>query len=224
MNEIPGLSKGEFGFEGTMKIQAWAEFQSTTVNSTETSEGTCRLSTGGDMVVNEPKIEDFHLNAFNYLIENQKTIKDSILNYLLNQYPNLQEQYGYEDDEKSEYMPEVKSKEQFKQLIEMSNVHLMNVEKEGYAYVGYEFGCKWDDEHGIGFMTHKDRIIDFGGADTSFLTWIAERDLSPIEKPEISNSNTEVLEERTEVLEERTEEVEERTEEPIKKKKPWWKI
>jgi hypothetical protein len=27
-------------------------------------------------------------------------------------------------------------------------------------------------------MTHKDRIIDFGGADTSFLTWVAEKDLS----------------------------------------------
>jgi hypothetical protein len=53
----------------------------------------------------------------------------------------------------------------------------MNVSKDGFAYVGYEFGCTWDDEHGLGFMTHKDRIIDFGGADTSFLTWVASGDL-----------------------------------------------
>ena len=53
----------------------------------------------------------------------------------------------------------------------------MNVEKDGIAYVGYEFGCIWDDEHGLGVMTHKTRIIDFGGADSSFLTWIARKDL-----------------------------------------------
>ena len=179
MNEIPAINKGEFGFEGTIKIQSWAGFQTRTVDSTELSDGTCRLSTGGDMVVDEPRIEDYHLNAYNYLIENQEIIKESILDYLFNSYPELQEQYGYDDDKKSEFMPDVKSKEEFKQLIGISNVHLMNVEKDGLAYVGYEIGCKWDDEHGIGFMTHKSRIIDFGGADTSFLTWVAQKDLEP---------------------------------------------
>lgn len=49
--------------------------------------------------------------------------------------------------------------------------------KDGYAYVGYEFGCTWDEEHGLGFMTYKDRIVDFGGADSAFLTWVARKDL-----------------------------------------------
>jgi hypothetical protein len=175
MNEIPGLIKGEFGFEGTVKVNAWSDFQI----SSKISDGSCRLSIGGDMVIDEPIIEEIHLNAYNYLIENQEEIKKTMLEYLLNSYPDLQEQYGYEGDEKTEFMPHVTTSEEFKPLIQISNIHLMNVAKDGAAYVGYEFGCKWDDEHGIGFMTHKNRIIDLGMADTSFLTWVARKDLEP---------------------------------------------
>lgn len=80
--------------------------------------------------------------------------------------------------EAKEFMPDVENIEQFKKLIGLSQIHIMNVNKDNIAYVGYEFGCSWDDEHGIGFMTHKDRVIDFGSADISFLTWAAEKDLS----------------------------------------------
>jgi hypothetical protein len=76
-------------------------------------------------------------------------------------------------------MPDVNDVSQFKSLIGLSTVHLMNVSKDGTAYIGYEFGCSWDDEHGLGFMTHKDRVIKIGGADTSFLTWVAKEDLNP---------------------------------------------
>jgi hypothetical protein len=73
--------------------------------------------------------------------------------------------------------PDFHTAEQLKNLIGLSQIHLLNVSKDEVAYVGYQFGCSWDDEHGLGFMTHKDRIIDFGGADKSFLTWIAKEDV-----------------------------------------------
>jgi hypothetical protein len=43
-------------------------------------------------------------------------------------------------------------------------------------YVGFEFGCTWDDEHGLGVLMHGERVVDVGGAETAFLLWIAERD------------------------------------------------
>lgn len=177
MNEIPGINKEEFGFEGRIKVEAWSGFLSRLLDSAEISDGSCTLFVGGDMVVDEPKIEDFHLSAYKYLMDNQEEIKGILLGYLIKVYPDLQEQYGYDEDEKAEFMSDVSSTEGFKKLIKLSNIHLMNVEKDGTAYVGYEFACKWDEGHGIGFMTHKNRIIDFGGADTSFLTWVAQKDL-----------------------------------------------
>jgi len=55
-------------------------------------------------------------------------------------------------------------------------IHVLGVAKGGVAYVGLELGCDWDEEHGAGLMLHKARIVKVGGADTSFLEWIAERD------------------------------------------------
>ena len=128
-------------------------------------------------MVGEPKMKKFHLHAYSYLIENQKLMRDLILNYLFKSYPGLQEKYGYDDDEKSLFMPDLESKEELKQLIGISELHIMNVEKNDMAYVGYQFKCKWDTGHGIGFMTHGNKIVDFGGGSVSFLTWVARKDL-----------------------------------------------
>lgn len=53
-----------------------------------------------------------------------------------------------------------------------------NNETEGIAYIGFHFICLWDEEHDFGVMTHKERIVKVGGADTAFLSWIAEEDKS----------------------------------------------
>ena len=47
---------------------------------------------------------------------------------------------------------------------------------DGVPYVGFEFGCTWDDEHGLGILMHGQRAVEIGGADTAFLLWIAEQD------------------------------------------------
>jgi|GEM_PF-7134692 len=35
--------------------------------------------------------------------------------------------------------------------------------------VGYELRCAWDTEHGVGVMTHEDRVVEVGQADTALL-------------------------------------------------------
>ncbi len=47
---------------------------------------------------------------------------------------------------------------------------------ERQVLYGYEFGCRWDDEHGLGAMTHAGRVVEVGGADTAILEWIATGD------------------------------------------------
>ncbi len=61
-------------------------------------------------------------------------------------------------------------------LVSLTTAHIHWAHKDGLAYVGYELACAWDDEHGVGVMTHQDRVVDVGGADTAILGWIAERD------------------------------------------------
>ncbi len=182
-NTIPNIALVDDRFEGTITLDAWRGFQSrqgpyTSQDSEQPSNGSFRLDIGGDMVDDDPKITDAHVKAYWFAIENQELIKDTLLDTLMVEYPKWIDSYGYDEEEAEEYMPEVSEKSAFKSLIGLANVHILNVEKDGVAYVGYEFGCTWDDEHGLGFMTHKNRVIDLGGADMSFLTWVAEKDLT----------------------------------------------
>lgn len=184
MNEIPNMKLVDDRLEGTVSLPAWIKFQSRqgsygSVDTHESPNEIFSISIGGDMVMDNPTITTEHVNAYNYLTTHSEQIQESILKRLFADYKNLQANYGYDDNDAKEIMPDVESVDGFKKLIGLSQIHLMNVNKDGYAYVGYEFGCTWDDEHGLGFMTHKDRIIDFGGADTSFLTWVAKKDLKP---------------------------------------------
>lgn len=170
--------------EGTIKLNAWIGYQSRqgaygSVNNDEQSDGTAKLNIGGDMVLDIPEVTQEHVNAYNYLTQHQEAIKDTILAALLAQYKDLQGQYGYDAEDAASIMPDVDNISQFKSLIGLSTVHLLNVSKDETAYAGYQFGCTWDDEHGLGVMTHKDRVIEIGGADTSFLTWVAKNDLGP---------------------------------------------
>lgn len=182
MNEIPNIKLVDDRLEGTVSLPIWKTFQSRqgeygSLDSHESSDGIFGISIGGDMVMDNPSITLDHVNAYNYLNSHSEQVYKAILTRLLSEYKNLQADYGYDEDDAKEIMPDVNGVDQFKNLIGLSQIHLMNVSKDGFAYVGYEFGCKWDDEHGLGFMTHKDRIIDFGGADTSFLTWVPRKDL-----------------------------------------------
>jgi hypothetical protein len=50
----------------------------------------------------------------------------------------------------------------------LSTVHILNDGKDGLAYVGFELGCTWEEEHGLGVMSLGDRIIEVGSAEDAF--------------------------------------------------------
>lgn len=45
----------------------------------------------------------------------------------------------------------------------------------GAHYIGLDFGCAWDDEHGYGVMMAGTDTVATGGADVGGLSWIAAR-------------------------------------------------
>lgn len=73
-------------------------------------------------------------------------------------------------------MPDVTTIKGFANLISPTAIYVTSVFKDDLPYIGFLFSCSWDSEHGLGVMTHKNRIVEIGGADTAFLTWIAEKD------------------------------------------------
>ncbi|WP_228441130.1 DUF6985 domain-containing protein [Chryseobacterium phosphatilyticum] len=128
-----------------------------------------------DEYTEEPTAEQE--NGLIYLRENQENVLENILLELLKQYPGLQKNYGYSEEARVDCMPDVKSVQGFADLLSPTYFYITSVIKDEYPYIGYGFSCSWDSEHGLGIMTHKDSVIEIGGADIAFDSWVAEEDL-----------------------------------------------
>ena len=163
---IPNLSKNGILWEGMIELVEWEKCYENKLTLT--------LNVGGDCIVDE--ITDIHENGFKYLVEHQFNILNVALNEVYRRYPLWQEEYGYDEEEKKSLMPNLACIEDLKKLMTPQKVYIMDVEINSMPYIGIEFQCRWDEEHGVGLMFHKNRVVKVGGADTAFLTWIAEED------------------------------------------------
>lgn len=114
--------------------------------------------------------------ACRHLQDHQETTRDAILEAVFAKYAEMQEQYGYKGEDAKALMPDIERPEQLRALLTLFSVHLFTAAKDGVAYVGFLFGCTWDEEHGAGAMTHAGRVVEVGGADTAVLEWIATAD------------------------------------------------
>ena len=119
-------------------------------------------------------------NGLKYLQKNQKIILKNILEELFKKYPKLQKIYNYSEKDKKDFMPDLKDIQGFADLLSPTNLYVTSVIKDNHPYIGFGFSCSWDSEHGLGVMTHKDRIVEIDGADLAFDTWTAEKDLKQI--------------------------------------------
>lgn len=97
----------------------------------------------------EPMTPD-DLASAKWVVENEAAVADALLASLVKEYPRLQEQSCYGVEEYDEFMPNVSSPEGFRSMIGLHSVTLHPLVKDGVPYIGFEFGCTWDDEHGKG--------------------------------------------------------------------------
>ncbi|HEX7286417.1 MAG TPA: hypothetical protein VF532_09550 [Candidatus Angelobacter sp.] len=164
----------------TALLPSWKGFQSRkgaygAQDTPAPSDGLVRIVFAPEGRRNQP-LTDSEISAVNWAIEHESSISKALISSLLREYPSLQKQYGYSAKEKAELMPDVKSAEDLRALIGLSSVNVHQVQKDGIPYMGFEFGCTWDEEHGLGVLMHGTRTVRIGGADTAILLWIAEQD------------------------------------------------
>jgi hypothetical protein len=176
---FPPLALAIGFWTGKVVLESWRGFSRRlgaygSLSSAKPSDGTAPLSIkapGKDK--NDPPSKEQAI-AYRYLLDHDEAIHQAILERIVAAYPDIRDKYGRHVDAAD--LPDVKRPADLEKLIGVSTVHVLRMADRGAAYVGFEFGCTWDIEHGLGIMTHKDRVLAMGGADTSFLEWIAERD------------------------------------------------
>jgi hypothetical protein len=148
------------------------------------SDGTARLSVAPPRGVAGRPPSAEQASAFRHLLEQQEAIRDALVAAIFEEYPATRQRLlggGFVDESD---LPNLERPEQLGSHVGLSTVHVLPVMKDGAAYVGFEFGCTWDEEHGLGVMTHQGRIVEFpdmgigkvNGADFASEDWVAEED------------------------------------------------
>lgn len=173
MNPPPNFKLTRYGVDGFVLLPIWKDFQ---VENTafyarqikENPTGEVRISFHSDAVFPKAIVMEEQMRAYEYLLENSEEIYTILLTKLLDEYENLKGDFGYYDFDdgtlQALLMPPVEKFEDFKPLIELESIFIATSSKDGFANVGYYFLCSWDDEHGLGFWTNKNEIIEFGGS------------------------------------------------------------
>ena len=162
------------------KLSSWAGFQNRSgaygsVGAREASDGTVRIVFAPEGR-GEEKLNNDERRLVEKFIEQEPEISKALLTHLVDEYPTLQQQYGYTGRDKKALMPDVLVETDFRKLIGLHTIHIHQVFRKGVPYAGYEFGCTWDDEHGLGILMNGTRPVKIGGADAVCTLWIARKD------------------------------------------------
>jgi hypothetical protein len=178
------LTWGDHFWEGKAVLPSWTGFQKrlgpyASVSGAEPSSGEVQLSVSSPDAHIPASPSEAQVKGFRHVRDNSDEMRDLVLKAILDVYPKWRESYKeFLGEELEERMPALHDPSDLKTLIGLSTVHVLSVERDGLAYVGFEFGCEWEEEHGLGVMSHGNRIIDVGSAEEAFSASIANKDKS----------------------------------------------
>lgn len=182
MPPFPQLVWDDFSWGGIVHLEAWRGFIRLKELCPWISKGI--LPDGDlDLAVGVPSIHSGkpvpptreQAVSFEQLLNHQASLRDAVLQAIFADYPNLRECYG--DYVEEQAMPEISTPRALMRLIRPSCVHVMAHPKDGFTRVGFGFACSWDEEHGLGVLTHHGVVIAVGEADEAFSEYFTEAEL-----------------------------------------------
>lgn len=179
---FPPLHWEDISWVAETILPSWAGFQSCfgsygARSSPKASDGRVHLRVGGEGAEESDLPTPEMCAAFAYLKKHEAQVAQAILQAIFKAYPEEKRKYGYGEKEAHTIMPDLLKPDDLKPLIGLHEVHILKTSKNGSSCIGFEFGCTWDLEHGLGVMTHLNRVTKIGGADGAFLEWVAREGL-----------------------------------------------
>lgn len=161
------------GWRGKSACRPWEHWQ------IQEQAQPIRVDFGGDRVEEGQELTESYRTALAYLFAGQKQIQNAILRGILEHLAQQRDDLlsdAMEDDFFLSGMPYVQEPADLLGELQLEEIHVLPVERDGLCYMGYAFGCRWDED-GIGVMTCGSRVVEVGGRDTALLCWLAEDDL-----------------------------------------------
>lgn len=114
-------------------------------------------------------------DAYDYVIQNQKHILNSILRKLIKIYPKWQKEHKFDEKDKGS-VPDLCLKLDFAFILTPIAIHIYNRSYERIPYIGCEFQWGGDTAEGIGVILHGSNIVEIGRREIVQLRWKEEYD------------------------------------------------
>ncbi|WP_213030040.1 DUF6985 domain-containing protein, partial [Acinetobacter baumannii] len=111
------------------QLPSWAGYQTRngpygSISSHSPSDGLVKIY-APDRNESPPTEQD--RASVQWLLDHEAAVASAVLEGLLAEYPRLQRLYDYEQADREALMPDVSSSEDFRQLIGLQNVHVLQV-------------------------------------------------------------------------------------------------
>lgn len=120
-----------------------------------------------------------HHQGIAYIKEHQTEILNQFLTELLKEYPEIQKKYQnfYSAEQMAEFLPDISDISGFAPLLSPTNMFIFSHFLEDLPYYSVGFSCSWEQEHGLGVIMHKNRIIKICDASEIFDVSLIKKDL-----------------------------------------------
>lgn len=187
---FPRLIRDEYFWSGTIQLESWKGFAALDqiwelrepATEDNPKEGLGLEVTPATKSSLEPTAEQ--AAAFQHLLDHEQTIRDTVLQGIFEVYSQWRESYfgpisidggktyrpitEFPELYHPEKMPEISSPNELARLIRPDTVHVLAQSIDGFTRIGFSFACKWDEEHGLGVLTHKGKVVAVGDGTEAF--------------------------------------------------------
>ncbi len=179
MNPRPDNVQSNSWWGTRLKLRSWVGYQSRlgpcgSIDRPDPSDGTVDFifSPGGRGL--EP-LSSVEAKLVRWFERNEPTVSQAVKKAVISWCSPLcfdrKRKFSFGRD-----FPKIETEEDLKRYIGLYAINIHHITPNGLPYIGYEFGCDWEEKHGLGVLMHGTRAVDVGFADVAFLSSIAEED------------------------------------------------
>src|SRR5262249_46796113 len=161
---LPTLTWNGYSWSARVRLPSWAGFQSRggsygSIDSHEPSTGTVELSVGGEQANQSVPPSPEMAAAFGYLTEHEAEVAQVVIAAVADEARRLLDNGLVEDRHFQRSLKRAaRGGGDLRKVVGLNAVHILGTSHDGVAYVGFELGCDWEEEHGLGVLTHRNRI------------------------------------------------------------------
>jgi hypothetical protein len=105
---------------------------------------------------------------FSWLEEEHEALAAAVLSSIHRQYPHIRSTYDFlPEEDLPAVLPEIAAPEDLLPLLRLNILTIQAIDHASTPYLGFDFSCAWDEEHGLGVLTCGTEILEIGTADVS---------------------------------------------------------